>query len=77
MERNLGSVGLTRGEEMLINLVNAIKSKSHADYNEGRENKRLDQWGAELVNSDEYIIAIGKLKADQDAHVVVADEIDI
>lgn len=67
---------LTHGEETLINLVEAIKAKSQSDHLEGLpENKRLNEWGAALVNSEEYIIAKQKLEADQKSVEYVADEV--
>lgn len=77
MERNPVLNRLTHGEELLINLVDAIKAKSQANHNEGLpEDKRLDQWGAILVDSEEYKIAVGKIKAFQTTETFVADEID-
>lgn len=77
MERDLVTNKLTHGEELLINLVNAIKAKSQANHNEGLpEDKRLDQWGTTLVNSEEYIVAVGKIKASQTTDPFVVDEID-
>lgn len=77
MERDQVLNKLTYGEEMLIKLVNAIKAKSQANHNEGLpEDKRLDQWGSSLVNSDEYKIAIEKIKVFQNTQILVAEEID-
>ncbi len=68
---------LTLGENLVFDLVSAIKIKSHTDFSEGLpENKDLDRWCEELVNSAEYASAVCKIKASQTAESEVNIEID-
>lgn len=76
-ERILSTTMLTAGESMVVKLVDAIKAKSLADFSEGLpENKDLDRWGAELVNSPEYASAMGKIGASRETVTIANTEID-
>lgn len=66
MSERFISAELTLGESLVIDLVNAIKIKSQTNFREGLpEDKDLDRWGEELVNSVEYSSAMHKIGQSQ------------
>lgn len=69
-------INLTQGEDLLIKLVDAIRAKSHANHAEGIEDKEMDCWGEKLVNSEEYLGVMEKLKTMRTSTGSTVTEID-
>ncbi len=66
---------LTQGDQLILDLVNNIKDLSKYRHDNGKgEDKEMDRWGAELVNSVEYQEALAKIKKIEE--VSVADPLD-
>ena len=61
--QGVGELTLTPDEELTLKLVDAIRKYSMESHLVGTENKVMDRYGEELVNTPEYDSAMRKIAA--------------